>query len=119
MGLQHEWFLDQDKSAKLRFIILSYEFTRLWIFLNIGMQARDRYICDSDLTVMATTDLDLVLGREVDNMHDLDVLLCDTFEDKILLSMLWYWIVDQANLLFLFGSDHFRSVYLVRKSFLA
>ena len=39
VGLQHEWLLDQDKSAKLRFIILSYEFTGLWIFLNIGMQS--------------------------------------------------------------------------------
>jgi hypothetical protein len=51
---------------------------------------------------MSTADLDLVLRREVDNMHDLDVLLCDTFKHQVLLSMLRHWVVNQADLLFLF-----------------
>jgi|LauGreDrversion4_2_1035121.scaffolds.fasta_scaffold37297_2 hypothetical protein len=47
------------------------------------MESGDRDVGDSYLAVVATADFNEVCAAHVNNMDDLDVLLCDTLKDHV------------------------------------
>ena len=70
--IEQQRVLDLSQSAKLGLVVLYVEPVGHWLLLDEGMRPADRDVVDSDISVVASADLDLVDVVEVD---DVDLLL--------------------------------------------
>lgn len=80
--------------------------------LNTCMKSRNRDICDSNLTVMASSYPYCIHAGHIDDMNDFDVLLGNAFKDQIVIG----WLVKLKQIDYLIFFDW--RFYSIWKSYL-
>lgn len=74
MFIQDYWSFDLDQSTKLGLIVFKNN-VAFRIFLNEGMTSGNRDISNSEIIIMPSSYLDLVLLIEINNMKGLCLLV--------------------------------------------